>query len=164
MQHARKTSVDQNGGWTLLVRLIGSRVSMFTGVNQSKDAFLRYPKIHLQYLQWKWEVYAPHHFQWNLWLAVSGFSQAKQAREMRHNLNRQHDSAIKVQKMVRGWLCRRRISTDIRYLIQSLKRNSFLLTHVDVAHPPLWSDCLWDKLHVLMSMQSFLWSSLTKEA
>lgn len=40
--------------------------------------------------------------------------QARNAREMRQTMKCQHDSAIKIQRVVRGWLCRKRLWREMR--------------------------------------------------
>ena len=53
-------------------------------------------------------------------------NQARSARELRQNAKSQNDSAIKIQKVVRGWLCRKRLWREIRFII--------LLVHHGLLH------------------------------
>lgn len=41
-------------------------------------------------------------------------NQARTAREIRQNVKSQNESAVKIQKIVRGWLCRRKLWKEIR--------------------------------------------------
>ena len=41
-------------------------------------------------------------------------SQARTAREIRQNAKSQNESAVRIQKVIRGWLCRRKLRREIR--------------------------------------------------
>lgn len=42
-------------------------------------------------------------------------NQARTAREIRQNAKSQNESAVKIQKVIRGWLCRIKIWREARY-------------------------------------------------
>lgn len=42
-------------------------------------------------------------------------NQARTAREQRQNAKSQNDASVKIQKYVRGWLCRKKYKQHIRY-------------------------------------------------
>jgi len=48
-------------------------------------------------------------------------NQARTAREIRQNAKSQNESAIKIQRMVRGWLCRIKLWREVRYENESMR-------------------------------------------
>ena len=43
-------------------------------------------------------------------------NQARTAREIRQNVKSQNDSAVKIQRVIRGWLCRKKLWKESRYI------------------------------------------------
>ena len=68
-------------------------------------------------------------------------NQARNARELRHNAKFQNECAIRMQKTVRGWLCRQKLASHIRFDLNRIYQVRFEwnLIKISQLQIPLWS-------------------------